>query len=160
MGPGSTVVLDNFVYDSDSSKTRVVVNLTEGALRFITGKSNKEAYEIVTPTATIGVRGTVFDLYTKKNGEIAVAMIEGEVDVCPRGGPLLPHGVIGKFLHMTPSGVISMRDRWDGTFLTGVPFETALPFLADQKNLCLVSAGRSRRSAICTRPWTENCSRR
>ena len=53
IGPGSTVVLDNFVYDSNTSQGKVVINLTAGALRFITGKADHNAYEIVTPTATI-----------------------------------------------------------------------------------------------------------
>lgn len=135
IGPGSTVVIDNFVYDSDSSKAKVVINLTQGAMRFITGKSDHNAYQIVTPTATIGVRGTVFDVYTKPDGEIAIAMIDGAVDVCPKFGACRVHNVIGKFLHMTSTGVFSLRDKWDGTFLQGVSFKAALPFLNDQKNL-------------------------
>ena len=135
VGPGSTVVLDNFVYDSDTSKAKVVINLTQGAFRFITGKSDHSAYEIVTPTATIGVRGTAFDVYTKDDGELAVAMIDGAVEVCPRGGLCRVHNVIGQFLHMTPLGDFSLRKTWDGTFLKGVPFKIALPFLSDQNNL-------------------------
>jgi hypothetical protein len=135
IGSGSTVVIDNFVYDSDSSKAKVVINLTQGAMRFITGKSDHNAYQIVTPTATIGVRGTVFDVYTKPDGEIAIAMINGAVDVCPKFGACRVHNVIGKFLHMTSTGVFSLRDKWDGTFLQGVSFKAALPFLNDQKNL-------------------------
>ena len=135
IGPGSTVVLDNFVYDSNTSQGKVVINLTAGALRFITGKADHNAYEIVTPTATIGVRGTVFDVYTKTNGEMAVAMIDGAIEVCPKIGLCRVHNVVGKFLHMTPLGAFSLRDKWDGSFLAGVPFKLALPFLGDQKNL-------------------------
>ena len=79
IGPGSTLVLDNFVYQSDTSKAKIVINLTAGALRFVTGRADHDAYEIVTPTATIGVRGTAFDVYTKDDGEMAVAMLEGEI---------------------------------------------------------------------------------
>ncbi|HVY21580.1 MAG TPA: FecR domain-containing protein [Bauldia sp.] len=135
IGPASTIVLDNFVYDSNTSEGKVVINLTAGALRFITGKADHNAYEIVTPTATIGVRGTVFDVYTKDDGEMAVAMIEGAIEVCPKVGACRLHNVVGKFLHMTPLGAFSLRDTWDGSFLTGVPFKLALPFLGDQKNL-------------------------
>jgi hypothetical protein len=156
IGPGSTVVLDNFVYDSDTSKTKVVINLTQGAMRFITGKSDHSAYEIVTPTATIGVRGTAFDVYTKPDGEIAVAMIDGAVEVCPRLGVCRVHNVIGKFLHMTPAGLFSLRDKWDGTFLAGVPFKLALPFLSDQKSLIPALRGKAttirRYAAIVTNP--------
>ena len=135
LGPGSTVVLDNFVYASDTSKAKVVINLTQGALRFITGNANHDAYQINTPTATIGVRGTVFDVYTKDDGELAVAMIDGAIEVCPRGGLCRVHDVIGKFLHMSPTGFFSLHDKWDGTFLNGTPLNVALPFLGDQKTL-------------------------
>ena len=135
IGPGSTLVLDNFVYDSDTSKAKVVINLTAGAMRFITGKADHDAYEIVTPTATIGVRGTVFDVYTKPDGELAVAMINGAIDICPRTGACHRHDVIGKFLHMTADGVFTLRDHWDENLFGGIPFKAALPFLYDQKIL-------------------------
>lgn len=135
VGPGSTVVLDNFVYDSATSQGKVIVNLTRGALRFITGNADHDAYEIVTPTATIGVRGTAFDVYADGGGELAIAMIDGAVEVCPRGGACRVHDVLGRFLHMTPAGLFSLRDKWDGTFLAGVPLAVALPFLNDQQAL-------------------------
>ena len=143
IGPGSTLVIDNFVYDSNSSKGKVVIDLTQGALRFITGKADHDAYEIVTPTATIGVRGTVFDIYAQPDGEIAVAMIDGAVEVCPRGGACRLHNVVGKFLTMTPTGVFSLRDAWDGTFLSGISFAAALPFLNDQKMLIPALRGKT-----------------
>jgi hypothetical protein len=135
IGPGSTLVLDNFVYQSDTSKAKIVINLTAGALRFVTGRADHDAYEIVTPTATIGVRGTAFDVYTKDDGEMAVAMLEGAIEVCPKSGVCRLHDAIGKFLHMSAAGVFSLRDKWDGTFLAGIPFSVALPFLGDQKKL-------------------------
>jgi ferric-dicitrate binding protein FerR (iron transport regulator) len=143
VGPGSVLVLDNFVYESDTSKARVVINLTEGALRFMTGKANHDAYEIVTPVATIGVRGTAFDVYANLQGEMALAMIDGTVEVCPKGGACRLHNVIGKFLHMTPAGIFSLRDTWDGSFLTGVPITLALPFISDQGALLPAMRGKT-----------------
>jgi hypothetical protein len=121
----------------------VVINLTAGALRFITGKADHHAYEINTPTATIGVRGTAFDVYTKDDGEMAVAMIDGAIEVCPKGGACRVHDVVGKFLHMTPLGVFDIRGRWDGSFLAGVPYGIALPFLADQRKLIPALRGKT-----------------
>lgn len=143
IGPNSTLTLDNFVYDSTGSKAKVVINLTQGALRFITGKADHDAYEIVTPAAVIGVRGTVFDVYAKADGELAVAMIDGAVEVCPRGGACRVHNVVGKFLHMTPAGLFSLRDAWDGTFLTGISFAVALPFMNDQRRLIPALRGKT-----------------
>ena len=134
IGPGSTVVLDNFVYDSKSSASKVVIDLTRGSFRFITGKSSHDAYEIVTPQATIGVRGTAFDVYVDRSGEMAVAMINGAVEVCPKLGACRVHDIVGSFLHMTGDGIFSLHDKWDGTFLRDIQFTSALPFL-DNQNL-------------------------
>jgi hypothetical protein len=135
VGPGSSLTIDNFIYDSETSATKVVVNLGAGALRFITGKGDHKGYEIVTPTATIGVRGTAFDVYARPDGELAVAMLDGEIEVCPKGGVCRLHNVVGEFLHMTPLGLFSLKKTWDGSFMQGVPIKIALPFIGDQKNL-------------------------
>ena len=74
-------------------------------------------------------------------------MIDGAVEVCPRRGACRLHNVVGRFLHMTPAGLFSLRDTWDGTFLAGVPFTLALPFLSDQQTLVPSLRGRLQRSA-------------
>jgi hypothetical protein len=135
VGPGSKVKIDQFVYTGGKSASAVTVELGRGAFRFISGDSNKQAYRIVTPGATIGVRGTTFDVFVADNGEMAVAMINGQVELCPRGGSCRAHGIVGQFLHMTPAGIFSLRRSWDGTFLRGVPFGRALPFIANQNVL-------------------------
>lgn len=135
IGPGSVVVLDDFVYDSKTSASKVVIGLTQGSFRFITGSSKHDAYDIVTPTATIGVRGTAFDVYVNGSGEMAVAMIDGEVEVCPRVSACRAHNVVGRFLHMTRDGIFSLHDKWDGSFLRDIPFKAALPFLDNQRVL-------------------------
>jgi ferric-dicitrate binding protein FerR (iron transport regulator) len=135
LGPGSTVVLDDFIYKSGTSGGTIAISLATGALRFVTGRADHNAYEIITPTATIGVRGTAFDVYAGNDGELAVALLDGAIEVCPKGGACRLHNVIGRFLHMSAAGIFSLRAAWDGTSLAGVPFGVALPFLADQKNL-------------------------
>ena len=63
LGPGSRLVLDKFVYDSDKKAGTIVLDLTKGAFRFITGVASKPTYLIRTPVASITVRGTIFDLF-------------------------------------------------------------------------------------------------
>src|SRR5437868_5445370 len=55
LGPGSTLKLDRTVFD-DPKAGDIAIKLTQGAFRFVTGHSNKEAYEIKTPIATLAVR--------------------------------------------------------------------------------------------------------
>ncbi len=61
VGPTSTVHLDKFVYDPSKGGGKVVINASRGAYRFITGAQDPRNYEIKTPYATLGVRGTVIE---------------------------------------------------------------------------------------------------
>ena len=65
VGPKSEVVLDRFVYDPNRGKGNVVVQTGRGVFRFVSGSQDPTSYQIKTPVATIGVRGTVF---TQING--------------------------------------------------------------------------------------------
>lgn len=60
LGPNSSLVLDEFVYDPNPDKSKFVITATAGIFRFVSGKLPKKAYTIHTPTATIGIRGTSF----------------------------------------------------------------------------------------------------
>lgn len=135
VGPGSSVTLDQFVYNTGKKATAVAIEVGRGALRFITGKSDSRVYSIRTPAATLGVRGTAFDIYVTPDGQMAVAMINGRVEICPRGGACRMHDIVGRFLRLTPAGVFSLHDRWDAALFGGVAFGAALPFLATQSML-------------------------
>ncbi len=63
VGPSSNVRLDKFVYDPNNKGAgKLAINATKGAYRFITGEQDKKNYEIKTPYATLGVRGTVLEI--------------------------------------------------------------------------------------------------
>ena len=84
IGPSSNVVLDRFVYSGGNQS--ISVNLARGAFRFATGNADKRAYEIRTPVATIGVRGTILDILSQ-NGRTVVKLVEGQATVCMRSNP-------------------------------------------------------------------------
>jgi hypothetical protein len=83
VGPVSRVTLDQFVYVGESNGQKMTVNLAKGVFRFTTGALDKKAYEITTPTAAIGVRGTVLDIGVQ-GGQSKVTLVEGQALVCPR----------------------------------------------------------------------------
>ena len=62
---------------------KMAVNLAKGIFRFTTGALDKKAYNIQTPTAAIGVRGTVLDIDVR-NAQTRVTLVEGHAFVCPR----------------------------------------------------------------------------
>jgi hypothetical protein len=68
VGPTSTVRLDKFVYDPNTGTGAVTINATRGAYRFVTGVQDSKNYEIKTPYATLGVRGTVLEIVIERSG--------------------------------------------------------------------------------------------
>jgi hypothetical protein len=85
IGPKSSMVIDAFVFNNDDTARDVSINILRGAFRFISGNSSKDAYSITTPTATIGVRGTEFDVAVEgPTGVTRVVNFEGVVRLCRR----------------------------------------------------------------------------
>jgi ferric-dicitrate binding protein FerR (iron transport regulator) len=76
VGPKSEVVLDRFVYDPNRRKGSVVIQTGRGVFRFVSGSQDPTSYQINTPVATIGVRGTVFQL-VNGSGFSAIVQVEG-----------------------------------------------------------------------------------
>ena len=83
LGPGSTLKLDRTVFD-DPKAGDIAIKLTEGVFRFVTGHSEKEAYVISTPLATIGVRGTTLDFLVKKR-QNKIVLAAGKATICVPG---------------------------------------------------------------------------
>jgi hypothetical protein len=85
LGPNATIKLDRTVFDGEHSYRDIAIRLTSGVFRFVTGHSEKTAYKITTPLATIGVRGTVLDILSQR-GETIIVLQEGASRVCTRSG--------------------------------------------------------------------------
>lgn len=83
IGPQSSVVLDRFVFDPDPSKSAVAISIAKGVARFSTGLLPKPDYALSTPSAQIGVRGTVLTVTvstakaTTVSVESGVALVTG-----------------------------------------------------------------------------------
>lgn len=79
LGENALVVLDEFVYDPDAGTGGGTLSLVKGLLRYASGVTKRQDLSIVTPTATIGIRGTKFDmLVTPQGTELTVQ--EGTVE--------------------------------------------------------------------------------
>ena len=128
LGPGSRMVLDKFVYDPAPSAGTVSVNLLTGAFRFMTGLSRKGNYELRTPSASITVRGTVFDVYVDATGGTWLLLLEGSVRACNAANQCAdvsnPCGVV----HITPTGSLDGPQGWPGQ-TRAISFATAFPFV-------------------------------
>jgi peptidylprolyl isomerase len=79
LGPRTSIVIDEFVYDPNRSLLQGSINLTRGFMRFASKRGVADV-KIVTVMGWIGVRGTVFDTYSAPN-VLEVAVHEGVVEV-------------------------------------------------------------------------------
>jgi len=73
VAPNSSLKIDRFVFNPERTVQDVTITATKGAFRFFSGEGPKEAYAIRTPSMTIGIRGTVFDVVVLPNGASLLA---------------------------------------------------------------------------------------
>jgi FecR-like protein len=132
LGPGSRLLLDQFVYDPDVSGGAIVLDLVRGTFRFITGVAAKPAYVIRTPTASITVRGTIFDVFVQASGGAWILLIEGAIEVCTESNQCRVHDEAGKLIRIgNDSQKVDEPVKWAAlSDKDDVPFDTAFPFIA------------------------------
>ncbi len=86
IGPGSNLLIDEFVYDPNKKAGSMALTLTKGAVRFVGGNaSHSGGAEVKTPVATIGIRGGVGG-FTHTNGETRAILQFGTMTVISRTG--------------------------------------------------------------------------
>ncbi len=77
----SEIVIDEFVYDPDPTKSKLALNFASGTARFITGALgtiDKDNIKITTPTAEIAIRGTDFTATVDELGRTLIILLPDE----------------------------------------------------------------------------------
>ena len=72
------MIINDYVYDPDPSKSRMALDFVQGTARFATGGLGlvpKENIVVQTPTATIGIRGTDFTTTVDELGRSLVILL-------------------------------------------------------------------------------------
>lgn len=130
LGGGARLTLDKFVYDPDKTSGSIVLNMTRGAFRFVTGLAKKPSYVIRTPTASITVRGTIFDVYIEESGAIWMLLHEGSVQVCNDRGECRRLDDPCRAVRVDGGGSVGAPGNWNGLRRSeDVEFATAFPFV-------------------------------
>lgn len=133
IGRGSTLVIERYLLRSDGTPEKFAINALAGTFRFITGKGDKNAYRIATPTGTIGIRGTEFDFTVeRKTGRTSVVLFEGGVVLCPTAGEcvtLTERCGVAQLVSRREADLVTREA--DRAELAG----TAFPYVASQSRL-------------------------
>lgn len=134
VGGSSSVVIDRFVFDGSNGFDQLTLNAARGSFRWISGKSKSQAYEIVTPAGTIGVRGTRLDIFVGPGGLTSVVLLEGAAQFCgPNGCQELRRRC--DVIVATPGGGVSDPARVDRSIFQSVGTDRAFPFLSGRQRL-------------------------
>ncbi len=104
LGANAAVRLDEFVFDPSTGAGKVTASIGRGVARFITGRVKGDDFQVRSPTALIGARGTDFVVGVAATGATVVHVIEGSVEVTPLGGA--PPQIVnaGQSLGVNPGG--------------------------------------------------------
>lgn len=132
LGPGSRLVLDKFVYDSDKKAGSIVVNMMKGAFRFITGAAAKTTYVINTPNASITVRGTIFDVYILPDRSVWILLHEGALEATGKSNVCHVLERPGQLIRISDDGTVEKPVNWPQLPNNAtVAFDTAFPFVTN-----------------------------
>ena len=129
----SSLTLDRAVFSGSSGS--LVLKAARGAFRFATGNMPSKSYKIRTPSSTIGVRGTMFDVFVGTRGQTIVTVLYGEVDACNNQGECRTLDERCDAVRIEPSGQFVEGNRPNRAVLGDETAGRAIPFLLTQRNL-------------------------
>lgn len=166
IAPGSRLAIDAYVVRSPGTVRRFAVNAARGAFRMISGNSRSSAYSVRTPTATIGVRGTGFDVSARKRRQSAVLLYDGALAACNTLGRCITindpceMAIIVDEARPMPHQVVPSLRPSDVSELVPGNIRYRFPYLVDEARLlpeyrvgaarCLGRVGASQRSETGT----------
>ena len=130
IGANARLMLDRFVYDPNRKTGEVVVNVVQGAFRFVSGSAGPGSYKIKTPVASIGLRGTIVEGYVSPDGSLLLVIVEGSVIVTSSNGTSVTLGA-GQYITISRDGVITGPSPWTGRTLD---IESGQDFILDTDN--------------------------
>lgn len=124
VGPDAEVILDRFVYDPDRGVGEMVITIGRGVFRYVGGRIGaNEGVTINTPTATVGIRGSIL---IGRVSPFLVGWLEGEeLSITNDAGRLVrergDHGLRNVRSHRTTGG--RGIGRWFGAPAGGAPVD-------------------------------------
>lgn len=125
VGPNAKMVLDVSMLRGNRKAKSFAVQALGGSFRFISGNSKKRAYSIKTPTATMAVRGTTFDIWVPSGEQSAMLVLEGAVQMCSLSGGCRRGDYQCSMFATSPGGGVGQPadvTQYDKAVTAGFPF--------------------------------------
>ena len=119
----SQLLIDEFIYDPDPSKSKMALQFAGGTARFITGKLNtinKENIAISTPSANVSIRGTDFTVTVNELGESLIILLPKD-DGTPSG----------EIVVATAIGEVILNQPYQATTVSMFETEPTKPVILD-----------------------------
>jgi hypothetical protein len=155
VGPNSSLLIEDYLVRNNGTAGKFAIDMLGGSFRFITGTGPKSAYQINTPTGTIGVRGTIFDVFVDiVTGQAWVMMYRGVTAMQSGGDTKLLNGLchVGT-IDLDETAIIGHADGINGDDRD--EFKEHFLFSIDQSKL--LPEFRVAASTQCTRrPASDN----
>lgn len=87
VGPNAQLSLDRFVYDPDTKKGELAINVTKGVFRVVGGKISKtNAITVTTPSSTMGIRGGIAVFNVSNTQTVSTFVFGSSLTVNGSGG--------------------------------------------------------------------------
>lgn len=132
LGPSASLTVDQFVQRGESRFKRLGVRAAKGTFRWISGNSPHSAYQVKTPTGTMGFRGTAVDVTTIR-GITHVVLLNGSATFCA-GGSCQVLNRSGDYI--TSDGrTVSPKAKVGSVFKSKKQAAKIFPFLANPRML-------------------------
>ena len=127
----SRIVIDEFVYDPNTGKGSLDIRASLGAVRYASGqiaKNSRQNVRLRTPTATISVRGTDFNMLVNEIGESYVTLLPScEYD----GNGRELECVTGEISVENDAGIVILNQAFQMTRVTSLSSPPSKPIVVD-----------------------------
>jgi len=114
----SKLVIDEFVYDPNTSKGKLALKASFGTVRYASGqiaKNSRQNVQIRTPTAVVGVRGTDFSLTVDETGNSTIILLPSCTEVPAPGGKVDRICVVGEIEVSSDMGSVILNQAFQAT---------------------------------------------
>jgi hypothetical protein len=133
----SRLLIDDFIYDPKQSDAgKLVLKVGMGTVRYASGqiaKNNPQSVDIKTPTASIAVRGTDFNMTVDESGQSLVILVPS----CKEGEKIKDYELeenlckVGKIEVSTLSGTVILDKAFETTYVSSSNMPPTVPVVVN-----------------------------